>query len=111
MLSNEEIIERLYEQPDKFMKAISKKEYARAAFIHYIAECVALFCDVPESVRTELFGTRQTDEPVEGLFPEELVLRANDQMILHHKTLQEITLKEKREREEAWKECQNRMRK
>ena len=111
MLSNEEIIERLYEQPDKFMKAISRKEYARAAFIHYIAECVALFCDVPERVRIELFGTRQTEEPVDGLFPEELVLRANDQMVLHHKTLQEITLKEKREREEAWEACQNKMKK
>lgn len=47
MLSNEEIIKRLYEQPDKFMKAMSRKEYANAAFTAYIAECVCLFCDVP----------------------------------------------------------------
>ena len=59
MLSNEEIIKRLYEQPDKFMKAMSRKEYANAAFTAYIAECVCLFCDVPRNVRTELFGDRQ----------------------------------------------------
>lgn len=108
MLKNEEIIQKLYEQPDKFIKAISRKEYANASFIAYIAECVCLFCDVPWNVRTELFGDRHADPPVDGLIPEHLVIRANDQMVLQHKTLQEITLKEKREREEAWEQCQRR---
>ena len=111
MLSNEEIIKRLYEQPDKFMKAMSRKEYANATFTAYIAECVCLFCDVPRNVRTELFGDRHAEPPIDGLFPEHLVIKANDQMILSHKTLQELTLKEKREREKEWEECQKRFRK
>lgn len=111
MLNNEEIIKRLYEQPDKFMKAMSRKEYANAAFIEYIAECVCLFCDVPQNVRTELFGDRHAEPPIDGLIPEHLVIKANDQMVFQHKTLQELTLKEKREREEAWELCQKKLRK
>lgn len=111
LLNNDEIIQRLYEQPDKFMKAMSRKEYANAAFTAYIAECVCLFCGVPRSIRTELFGDRQADPPIEGLFPEHLVIKANDQMVFQHKTLQELTLKEKREREEAWELCQKTFRK
>ena len=93
------------------MKAMSRKEYANAAFTAYIAECVCLFCGVPRSIRTELFGDRQADPPIEGLFPEHLVIKANDQMVFQHKTLQELTLKEKREREEAWELCQKKFRK
>ena len=108
MLSEKEIIQKLYEQVDVFYKAMSRKEYAKAAFTHYICECVALFCEVPEEIKVELFGTRQTEKPVEGLMPEKLVLKANDQLVIHHHTLQEITLQEKREREEAWEKCQKR---
>ena len=111
MLNNEEIIKRLYEQPDKFMKAMSRKEYAKAAFTEYIAECVCLFCEVPENVKVELFGDRHCDPPIDGLFPEHLVIKANDQMILSHKTLQELTLKEKREREKEGEKCQKPFRK
>lgn len=88
------------------MKAMSKKEYAKASFTEYICECVALFCEVPEEVRIALFGSRQGEEEIEGLFPENLVIKANDQMVLHHKTLQEISLKEKKEREKVWEDCQ-----
>ena len=111
MLNNEEIIKKLYKQPEVFMRAVSKQQYAKAAFTEYIAECVCLFCEVPENVRTELFGDRHCDPPIDGLFPEHLVIKANDQMILSHKTLQELTLKEKREREKEWEECQKRFQK
>ena len=52
---------------------------------------MAVFTEVPEAVMDELFGSRQGEEPVEGLFNEEKCIRAGFECIKAGFDLQEMT--------------------
>ena len=104
MLTMEEVVDKLYQQPRLFYGQFYVKNYAVASMIEYAAHIVARFIELDEEKMLELFGSRQGYEPVEGMFIEEDVIKANWEVMLHHKTLQEQTREEKREREEAWEQ-------
>ena len=103
MLSENEILKKLYEQPKIFYEHMAKKEYAQASYCAQTARAIAVFIELNEEQLIELFGTRQYDEPIEGLFREESVMKADEWCIFHNKTLRELTLAEKAERERVWR--------
>lgn len=105
MLSEKEILNKLYAQPEIFNEHISKKEYAQASYCVECARVVALFIELSEEQLVELFGSRQNPENViEGLFSEEKVLCAEEWCIFHNKTRQDLTRKDREERERVWRE-------
>ena len=110
MLSSDEIVKKLYEQPKLFNSQYFTKKYSAASMTEFIAHVVAIFIELDEDKMTELFGICQGENRGEiiGLFPEDLVIDANWQVVLYNKSLQELTRQEKREREEAWERSQNR---
>ena len=105
MLSEKEILNKLYDQPAIFNEHIEKKEYAQASHCVECARIVALFIELSEEQLVELFGSRQDlENVVEGLFSEEKVQCAMEWCIFHNKTLQDLTRKDREERERVWRE-------
>lgn len=76
MLSEKQIEDKLYEQAGLFKHYFARKEYLRAALCVDWTRMVALFVELEEGKRVELFGDRQPDEPIEGLINEERYLKA-----------------------------------
>ena len=76
MISIDEALKRLYQFPQKFKDYMKKKEYLQAKFCYYEAIVISQFLEVGEEIETELFGDRQPEEPIEGMFREELVEKA-----------------------------------
>ena len=105
MLSEKEILEKIYNQPAIFNEHISKKEYAQASYCVECARVVALFVELSEEQLVELFGSRQDlENVVEGLFSEEKVQCAMEWCIFHNKSRQDLTRKDREERERVWRE-------
>lgn len=83
MLTEEEIREQLFDQyPVMFRQSIYAHNYTRARNIVDTARKVALFIQLPEKDLDELFGIRGDRGVVlqEGLFPEELVLKCDNEV-------------------------------
>lgn len=76
MLTEKEIEKKLYDQPDMFRHHLSRKDNLNAALCVDWMRQVALFVELDEERRAELFGDRQPDVPVEGLINEEWYLKA-----------------------------------
>ena len=57
---------------------ISRKEYLQAALCADWAAMIALFCGADEELMVRLFGTRQTDEPIEGLIRADRRMKADE---------------------------------
>lgn len=76
MLSITEIEKKLYDQADMFRHYIRREEYLEAALCADNAKLVALFIGLEDDKMRELFGDRQPEQPVEGLFHEEWYLKA-----------------------------------
>lgn len=81
MIQDADLIKKLALQADIFLHYYSKKEYVEAKLVRERAGIVAVFAETQEPVMTELFGSRQGDEPVEGLFDEEKCIKAGFESI------------------------------
>lgn len=103
MLSSEEILEKLYRNAIDFSRDVHTKKYDKAVYAYEAARNIARYMELDEATFIELFGTRQTDVPIEGLYSEELALKAQMECILKNKTMREITMEEKRQREAEWR--------
>lgn len=104
MLNQNEIIKKIYEQPEVFNQLFREKKYPQA--LHCVDACriVCLFSELDEIHLMELFGgTPYGHEEIEGLFDEMKVLSAMEWCIKNNQTRQDMTLKDKEERERAWK--------
>ena len=88
MIQDTDLLKKLVLQADIFNHHYSRKEYIEAKLTREIAGVVAVFT---EAVREELFGSRQGEEPVEGLFNEEKCIRAGFECIKAGFDLQEMT--------------------
>lgn len=91
MIQDTDLLKKLVLQADIFNHHYSRKEYIEAKLTREIAGIVAVFTEVPDTVREELFGSRQREEPVEGLFSEEKCIRAGFECIEAGFDLQEMT--------------------
>lgn len=80
MLTEKEVIDRLFELPEHFNRCMKNKEYIKAKNIYDNAVYLCVFFDVPEEMKITLFGNRPYAEDWEeiraGLFREEDVLLA-----------------------------------
>lgn len=83
MLTEKEIEQKLYEQAEIFRHYYMRKEYLEAELCREWAGMVALFIGWEEEKMTELFGTRQQDEPIDGLIREEYYIKAMDWCVTH----------------------------
>lgn len=76
MLTQQEIEQNLFRSAETFLELMRKKEYVRAKICYTKARTVAVAVALDPDKMDRLFGSRQVDPPVEGAFPEELVLKA-----------------------------------
>lgn len=83
MLNEKEIVNKLYEQADLFRHHMRRKDYLSAALCVDWAGMVALFVELDDDRKAELFGDRQPEEPVKGLIDEEQYLKACEWCIFH----------------------------
>lgn len=91
MIKDTDLVKKLRLQADVFRHHFNRKEYIEAKMVREIAGMVALFIEVPEDLKMELFGDRQGDEPVEGLFNEEKCIKAGFESIKRGFDMQRMT--------------------
>lgn len=103
MLTSEAIVKKLYDGALEFRMDVRMKRYSKAVYAYEAARNIALFMELDEGHLAALFGSRQGEEPVVGLYDEELALKAQEQCIIRSQTMREITMAEKRRREEEWR--------
>ena len=91
MIQDADLKRKLIRQVDVFQHLYSKREYIEAKLIRERAGIVAVFIRLPEKDRTELFGDRQGDEPIEGMFSTEKCMRAGFESIKRGFDMQRMT--------------------
>ena len=64
------LTEKFLQMPDQFAEAYSRKDWCRAKYIYDSAIVIGLFLELPEPLREQVFGSRQHEEVIEGMFPE-----------------------------------------
>ena len=90
MLTQEEIIQKLYDSGKAFDKAMARKMYAKAKNIYDTAERVALFVEVPQEHMRALFQNQSDSEernakPEWGVFDQDDVKKAYAECIKQNK--------------------------
>lgn len=85
MLTGKEIERNIFELAEKFQWHMRRKEYTEAKYCYDRARTVALFIQLDQGKCLELFGSRQEDPPVEGLFREEDVEKARYECSIRRK--------------------------
>lgn len=66
----EGLMDKFLQMPEQFREAYHQKEWFRAKYIYDSAIVIGLFLEVPESIREQVFGSRQHEEIIDGMFPE-----------------------------------------
>lgn len=68
------LMAKLYRMPEQFRDQYKRKDYSAAKYNYDTAVRIALFMELPEEKRIELFGSREDPEnPIVGLYPEYMV--------------------------------------
>lgn len=91
MIQDADLVKKMILQVDIFQHHYSKKEYVEAKLIREKTGIIAVFVETQEPLVNELFGTRQTEEPVEGLFDEEKCIKAGFESIKRGFDMQRMT--------------------
>lgn len=91
MIQDADLKKKLMLQAEIFNHHYSRKEYIEAKLTRETAGMVALFVEAPEEFKTELFGSRQGEKPVEGLFNEEKCSKAGFESIKRGFDMQQMT--------------------
>lgn len=88
MLDNKALLDKLYELPQMFHFYMEHKDYPRAKHCYDTARTVAVFMEIDESRKAELFGERGERGAIiqQGLFPEEKVQKAYVECVKRNKT-------------------------
>lgn len=76
MLTDQEIASKLRTQAEVFDHHYRRKDFLSARLTECRTFWLTRFMELTEEESAVIFGTRQTDEPIEGLFKEEKVLKA-----------------------------------
>ena len=82
MLDEKSIEKKLRLQVEVFNVYMNGKHYLEAALTADWMSRFAMFVELEEDKKIELFGTRQTDEPIEGLLNEERRLKAEEWCVM-----------------------------
>lgn len=76
MLTGQEIEQKIFSLADQFKRHMSRKEYAQAKHCYDTAMTVSLFVGLEAEKKLELFGSRQEEPAMEGIFKEKDVQKA-----------------------------------
>lgn len=83
MITEKEIMDKLYELPEHFNRCMKNKEYRQAKRYYDTAVTLCVFLKVSDTVKIELFGNKpfkeDWQEEKDGLFREEDVLKATQE--------------------------------
>ncbi len=71
--------------PCEFMEAYRKKDWFRAKHIYDSAIVIGLFLELPESLREQVFGSRQHEEIIEGMFPEGILFQVMKECVIKNR--------------------------
>ena len=71
--------------PEQFKEAFRRREWAEAKYIYDSAIVVGLFLEVPEPVREQVFGSRQHEEAIDGMFPEWMVAQVMRECVIKNR--------------------------
>ena len=88
MLKEKELLDKLYELPERFKAYMDNKDYPRAKHCYDTAVTAAVFMEIDEERSLELFGERGECGVIlrPGLFPEESVQKAYLECIKSNQT-------------------------
>ena len=89
MLTSQEIEQKLFQSADTFRELMQKKEYVRAKICYDNTRTVAVAVVLDPEKMDMLFGSRQCDPPVDGLFPEYLVQKAYRESMIRQRQSEE----------------------
>lgn len=92
MLTQQEIIRKVYQLYDRFIWGLRNNRGRLATAAYYEAIEIACFCRFPKEERLKLFGDTTLDPPVEGLFTTEDVIKAGD--MADHETYEHFLKKD-----------------
>lgn len=97
MLSEKEIRKKVYELADYFKHYYQKKDWHRAKASYLTASTVAVFVQMSDEEKAELFGNRpykdDREELIDGLFPERQVERVYLECIKRNDTYENLQFK------------------
>lgn len=68
MLSETEVIDKLFESADKFNEMYQQKKYPQAMYQYDLASMVAVFMEIDHETMRLLFGQGNEDNDFEGYF-------------------------------------------
>lgn len=63
-------MDKFLQMPAQFREAFRQKDWFRAKYIYDSAIAIGLFLEAPERIREQVFGSRQHEEVIDGMFPE-----------------------------------------
>lgn len=79
MLTEQEIEQNLFSAADTFRNHMMKKEYLEAKTCYDRTRTIAVAVALDPEKMDKLFGSRQCDPPVEGMFSERMVHKAYEE--------------------------------
>lgn len=79
------LTEKFLQMPARFVEACGRKEWYRAKYIYDSAIVIGLFLELPEPVRDQVFGSRQHEEVIDGMFPERLLERTMKECVIKNR--------------------------
>ena len=103
MLNETELKKKLRNRAELFEMLCRQKEYLKATKLQINTSMAVLCLDLDKKFKTELFGTREAEEPVDGLFSEKKVIEASWECILKKLDPMDISYEEERE---MWKKTE-----
>ncbi|MDE6661989.1 MAG: hypothetical protein K2K46_01475 [Lachnospiraceae bacterium] len=88
MLKEKELLDKLYDLPERFRVHMGNKDYPRAKSCYDTARTIAVFMELDEERQKELFGVRGERGVIlrTGLFPEASVQKAYRECIKSNQT-------------------------
>jgi hypothetical protein len=83
MLTEQQMVKRLYDKAEMFTHYLRRKEYIEAALTADWIGMIGVFIGLEDKVMAELLGDSQKDEPVEGIIKEQYRIKAMDWCVYH----------------------------
>lgn len=79
-------LNKLLDMPKQFLDAYYKKEWFRAKYIYDTAIIVAMFLEIPDPLRYQMFGISAEDEDeIQGDFPRDIVSKVFEKCVVENR--------------------------
>ena len=71
--------------PERFEEAFRQKDWFRAKYIYDSAIVIGLFLEAPEHIREQVFGSRQHEEVIDGMFQEWMLEQVMKECVINNR--------------------------